>query len=303
MSYGPVLLEWLGLWVGEGTKGKGLYLGNTSEEILLHFLRYTEEILEFPRENFKVTIVLPKSIENVEEVKKKWSEILRIPLENFTNVSIKQNGPPSNWEYIQIYFNSIILYELMNSFWQKLKPIILENQGFPISFLRGLFSGESGVVLNSRGRVHHVHLSNQNMELIEFVTEILKRLGIKRGKYFPESMKFPIYGRKNFEKLIEINIFKLSTEKKVKLEEGFQKYERNIEEGTIMELKILEQLLTKPLGYTELSKNLKKGRSTIQSHYIPILLKKELIKYVGKKGRSLLFEITEKGKEFFKENL
>lgn len=121
MSYGPVLFEWLGLWVGEGTKGKGLYFGNTSEELLLHFLKYTEEILEFPRENFKVTIVLPKPVENEEEVKRKWSEILRIPLENFTNVSVKkENQVKSNLEYVMLYFNSIILYELMNSFYEKL---------------------------------------------------------------------------------------------------------------------------------------------------------------------------------------
>ena len=298
MSYGPELFEWLSLWVGEGTKGKGLYFGNTSKELLEYFLKYTEEILEFPRTNFKVTIVLPKPVENLEEVKTKWSEILRIPLENFTNVSIKRKGPTSNLEYIMLYFNSIILFELMNSLQEKLKPTILENQEFNVSFLRGLFSGESGVVLNPRGRVHHVHLSNQNLELIEFVTELLNKLRIKRGKYFFESRKFPIYGRKNFEKLIQINIFKLSTEKRIKLQEGFKKYERNVEEGTTMELKILEQLLTKPLGYTELSKNLKKGRSTIQFTYIPKLIEKELVIYVGKKGRSLLFEITEKGKEF-----
>jgi len=292
-----LFFEGLGLWVGEGAKSKGLYFGNTSQELLLHWLKFVEEVLLMPRELFKVTIVLPKIVENVVEIKNKWSELLRIPIENFTNVSFKVNGTPSNFEYIHIYFSSIILSEIMNSICRKIKGLILENQEFSVSFLRGLFSGEGGVVLNSRSRVHHVHLSNQNIELIEFVTEILKRLGIERGKYFYESRKFPIYGKKNFEKLIRMCIFKLSTEKKIKLEEGFKEYERNVEEGKIMELKILEQLLTKTMSYTELSKNLGKGRSTIQSHYIPLLLKKELVTYIGKKERSLLFEITAKGKE------
>lgn len=302
LSYGPVLFELLGLWVGEGSKGKGLYFGNTSEELLLHFLRSVEETLEFPRINFKVTVVLPWSVENEEEFKRKWSEILQIPLENFTNVSYrKQEKIISKSEYIQVYFNSIILLELMNSFYEKLKPEILNNKEFTISFLQGVFSGEGGVVLNHRKRVHHVHLSNKNMKLIEFVTRGLEKLGIKRGKYFYESMKFPIYGRKNFEKLIEIKIFKLHPEKQIKLENGFSKYLRIIERGEEVEIKILEQLLFKPMGYEELSKNLKKGRSTIQFTYIPKLIKKELVRYIGKKGRYMLFEITEKGREFLEE--
>lgn len=302
MSYGPVLFEWLGLWVGEGTKGKGLYFGNTSEELLLHFLKYTEEILEFSRENFKVTIVLPKPVGNEEGVKRKWSEILQIPLENFTNISIKERGPTSNLEYVMLYFNSIISFELINSLEEKLRPLILENEEFNISFLRGLFSGEGWPVLNHKGRIHHVSFSNKNLELIELVTKLLNKLGIQRGKYFEYEMKFPIYGRRNYEKLIQINIFKLSTVKRLRLENGFKKYERNVEKSEEVERKILEQLLFSPMTYEELSKNLQKGRSTIQFTYIPKLIEKELIRYIGKKGRSLLFEITEKGKEFL-ENL
>jgi hypothetical protein len=299
LNYGPVLFEWLGLWVGEGTKGKGLYFGNTSEELLLHFLKYTEEILEFPRENFKVTIVLPKSVENLEEVKKKWSEILKIPLENFTNVSIKKNGPKQNFEYVQLYFNSIIMFELMRSLQEKLKPVVLENKEFTISFLRGIFSGEGSVVLKPNGTLFHVSISNKNEKLVEFIRTLLNNLEIQTGKYlYYHGMKFPIYGRKNFEKLKQYRILELSKEKNEKFLMGLNSYQRNVEKPEEVERKILEQLLFSPMGYTELSQKLKKGRSTIQSTYIPKMLEKELVRYIGKKGRSLLFEITEKGKEY-----
>lgn len=107
----------------------------------------------------------------------------------------------------------------------------------------------------------------------------------------------PIYGRKNFEKIRTYKIHTLHPQKREKFEFGFPNYQRIVEKGEEVERKILEQLLFSSMGYTELSKNLNKGRSTIQFTYIPKLIEKELVRYIGKKGRSLLFKITEKGRE------
>ena len=65
---------------------------------------------------------------------------------------------------------------------------------------------------------------------------------------------------------------------------------------------ILNQLNPEPKTYDDISKALNKGRSTIQSHYIPILEKKGLIERSGKRKQAWLFQINEKGKEFLNNN-
>jgi predicted transcriptional regulator len=77
-----------------------------------------------------------------------------------------------------------------------------------------------------------------------------------------------------------------------------KKFQRNVMEREEMEKLILQQLNPEPKTYDEIAKDLDKGRSTIQSHYIPILEKKGLIKRIGKRKQAWLFSITEKGLDF-----
>ena len=70
--------------------------------------------------------------------------------------------------------------------------------------------------------------------------------------------------------------------------------------GEEVEILILKQLLTGPKTYDEISSSLRKGRSTIQSHYIPILERKGLIKRIGKRRAAWLFGLTKDGIKFLK---
>lgn len=106
-------------------------------------------------------------------------------------------------------------------------------------------------------------------------------------------MKFQINGRRNFERIKNLNIFILHSEKNKRLEVGLSKYERNVMKGYEMENLILQQLNSGPKTYDDISSALKKGRSTIQSHYIPILESRNLIRRCGKKGSAWLFELTD----------
>ena len=61
---------------------------------------------------------------------------------------------------------------------------------------------------------------------------------------------------------------------------------------------ILNELMKGPKTYDDLAITLKKGRSTIQSHYIPIMEKEGLIRRIGKRKCAWLFEIRVEGKKF-----
>ena len=163
----------------------------------------------------------------------------------------------------------------MNTFYEKMKPIVLVNLNRIVAFLRGVFASEGAVVLKPSGIPHHVDISNKNLDFIDFVTECFRKIGVERGKYFYEKgMKFPIHNRKNFEILLRNKILSISPEKQRKLEEAMKKYQRFLVKGDEMEKQIMRQLDPISKTYDDLAFALKKGRSTIQSHYIPLLEKK-----------------------------
>jgi predicted transcriptional regulator len=294
-----LFFEGLGLWEGEAGKSKGLYFGNSCPELLLHFLRFVEQKLGLAREKFKVTVNSPNLDEPEDLINRRWSKKLRIPFEKFTHVCYDSR---INQEYAQVYISGIVLSELMKNLHEKFKSIILINKEYIVSYLRGVFAAEGSVILKPSGVIFKIDFSTIDMKWANFLSKSLLCLGIRAGVYVSGGRKFQIYGRKNLEKVKEFKLYDLHPDKKIKFENGISKYQRFVVPGHVMEKLILKQLLSGPKTYDEISFALKKGRSTIQSHYIPILEKKEFVKKVGKRRIAWLFGITEKGIDFL-ENL
>ena len=137
MSLDDLFFEGLELWIGEEGKSKGPYFGNSCRELLLQFLKFVEQELGPERSEFKVTLNVP--ILTNESMKEKWSNILQIPLKNFTAICVDSR---INKEYAQVYLNSIVLVELMKKLFGTMKSAILANEKFASAFLRGLFAAE-----------------------------------------------------------------------------------------------------------------------------------------------------------------
>ena len=85
----------------------------------------------------------------------------------------------------------------------------------------------------------------------------------------------------------------LHPKKNSKFEIGMKNYRRIVSNPQTIEMLILGHL-TIPKTYFELSKLLRKGRSTIQSFYIPRLETKVLVKRIEKQNRAWLFQRTDK---------
>ncbi|MBS3055041.1 MAG: hypothetical protein J4452_00945 [Candidatus Aenigmarchaeota archaeon] len=287
--------ENLGLWQAEGGKSKGLYFGNTDIEILLYFLKFVEQRLGTSRFKFNVTINAPRITYSEDEIKERWSKMLRIPKENFTAVCI---DPRINEEYAQIYMNGIVLSMLMNNLQEKLKEMVLSNKEFASSYMRGIFAGESSVIFKKWRTVACVKVSSADMNAVRFYQKCLNILSINYGAYQNQGETFPIYGKRNLQKILDLRLMDLSPTKKTKLEDGFGNYQRDLMKAEEMEKLILKELTFGLKTYDELSKALNKGRSTIQWNYIPNLEKRGLVKKIGKRNRAWLFEITNIGKKF-----
>ena len=283
-----LFFEGLGLWQAEGGKTKGLYFGNTCVDILERFLEFVESKLDISRNDFKAHLILPKIDKFAEETKKRWSDLLKIPIVNFTKISIKSK---TNLEYAHLYFNSEILVSLMRLFYGELKSIILMNDKFAAAFMRGVIAGESQVATKSWGTLSHVSISSKSLDDVTFYKQCFQCLGIMSGGYQYGPMTFPIYGKGNFDEMVKSRLMDLHPDKKSKFENGIASYKRIITDFKETEKLILQQL-AEPKTYDELAKLLRKGRSTVQSSYIPRLEKKGLISRIGKRRQAWLFQAS-----------
>ena len=288
MTLDALALEGLGLWEGEGGKNKGLYFGNSSPELINRFLGFAEARLGISRKEFKVTVNSPDARANLRE---KWSKTLGIPLRNVTSICVDER---INFEYAQIYLNSVILVELMKNFLYNMKQIILSSIENTASFLRGLFASEGSVILKESGVLFHIDFSAKDPEAVQFYKKCLDRLGIMHGKYMSQGQKFPIYGWRNFKRFRELGIHTLHPEKRAKFEKGFASYKRtNVLDGEEARALILHQLISEPKTYDDLAAALGKARTTIQAHHIPILEQEGKVKRAGKRGRAWLWALAQ----------
>jgi len=278
--------ENLGLWEGEGGKAKGLYFGNNCLEILLHFLKFSEERLGLGRTMFNVTVNTPDADCPRDEIKRRWSERLGIPFENFTNTCVDTR---INSEYVQVYINGIVLAELMNGMHEKMKQFLVSDGKNCTPYMRGIIAAEGQVAIKKSGTISHVAIASVNMEDVDLFKRCLATIGIASGKYMENGNKFPIYGRRNLEKVRELDMMRLHPAKKLKFENGISRFQRFVMKGSEMEELIIQQLRDGPRTYDDLALALNKSRTVIQSHYIPILEKKGVVKRVGKRKQAWMF--------------
>jgi len=291
VSLDELFLEGLGLWRGEGGRKKGIYFGNSDALLLRRFLEFVEQRIGLPREKFNVTINAPDLSNSEEAVKDKWAKELSLPIKNFTRICI---DPRITKEYAQVYFNSIILAELMGKFYEYSKPVISSQPELCVHFLRGLFAAEGSVLLKKSGVLHHITFSTKDSELVQLLEQCLRLVGVKPGKYMIDGMNLQIYGLSNFRRVRELGIHTLHPEKRAKFEQGFASYKRiDVLDGDEARALILQQLASGPKTYDDLAAALGKARTTIQAHHVPILEKQGLIKRAGKRGHAWLWALAE----------
>lgn len=248
------------------------------------------EKLGLPRAGFKVTICTPDS-DGHDEIKKKWSEALEVPLNNFTAASIDFR---INKDNVQVYVNSIVLVELLKNMHEKLKPVIKSNVEFAAAYLRGIFAGEGCVLLKKSGVLFHVDFATKDESSVRFYKQCLDFLGIAHGKYMRRSLKFPVHGYRNLKRFMELGIHTLHPEKREKFEQGFANYKRtNVLDGDEARTLILQQLALGPKTYDELAAALGKARTTIQAWHLPILEREGEVKRVDKRGQAWLWALAE----------
>lgn len=286
-----LFFEEIGLWRGEGGRKKGIYFGNSDSLLLRRFLEFVEQKIGLTRGEFKATINTNNQSTPEWAIKEKWSKELLLPVQNFTRICVDMRITK---EYAQVYFNSVILAELMESLYLVARNLVLSHPELCVHFLRGLFAAEGSVLLKKSGVLHHITFSSKDRELIQLLEQCLGLLGVKASSYSVKGMNLQIYGLSNFRRIRELGIHALHPEKRAKFKQGFAAYKRtNVLNGKEARKLILQQLASGPKTYDDLAAALGKARTTIQAHHIPILEKQGLVKRAGKRGQAWLWALAE----------
>lgn len=79
------------LYWAEGCKTTGLYLANSDERIIILMIKWFKKFLDIKPEQIKAYLHLHEN-DNDEEIKKYWSNVTKIPLNNFGKSFIKPTG-------------------------------------------------------------------------------------------------------------------------------------------------------------------------------------------------------------------
>lgn len=111
----------LGLYWGEGTKRNeySVRLGNTDPDIIVHFIKFLEEIYNINKKNLRFGIQIFSTM-NKEEVINFWIKKLNIPYSQFYKTIITRARGNGTYKHkiqhgvLTLYFNNKKLRDLLN---------------------------------------------------------------------------------------------------------------------------------------------------------------------------------------------
>lgn len=210
-------VKWLGFYYADGRKGGYFSIVNTDPNLILFYLNVLKKLGIQPHQ-LKARIQISKNYKKIWEHKKLiewWSKLTNIPEKNFweirwvkTKKRYKRNRKPSpeTGEIEIAYLNRGFLREVN----KKIQEILKTNDKQLIAeFLKGVFAGDGFVKLRKNGKLQEVRIGVKYEK--ETIYQLLKNVGISPGK--PQKFDLPIYGRKNFEIIKELQLLELSHHK------------------------------------------------------------------------------------------
>ncbi|MBI3589525.1 MAG: hypothetical protein HY093_03915 [Candidatus Liptonbacteria bacterium] len=106
-----LLLAGIGLYLGEGNKkGNGFQFTNSNPDIIKLVMKWSENLLGVDRKDFYCNILINISHKHRENsVKKTWSNILKIPKDQFRKTVFIKSAHKKTFENPDLYLGTLIL--------------------------------------------------------------------------------------------------------------------------------------------------------------------------------------------------
>jgi len=230
------LSELVGFYFGDGSTSNGIKsfrLTNCEPSVLIYCLDILEEI-GIKREEIKLQIIYSTPTEISYSILNRcvrfWSKTLNVHKNQIISVS-KSKGKTESLKYgsARIFIDKnilveILLHGLLANVLNRIKNPENEYDYVMLKgFLRGLASAEGCVLFNKNNSLIRVGLSfDPHSEELSLYKTLLGHLGIEN--YHIHGNELLIQKHKNFQKLNEMNLFKMHDPKRVKFNLGFHNH-------------------------------------------------------------------------------
>jgi hypothetical protein len=223
------LVRSLGIYYAEGNKSKLRRLSNfvNSEPVVIKEGMKLFELLGITKNKIKARVKVYNPDISDNDLKKYWSEITGISIENFIKTEIMTSKPnykrnrdrPSKFGRLEVIYSSVIVKDIIDNLLKKIKELSLRNSLIRNEFLKGIIAGEGSVKLVNN-KLRELRISSADKNEQQFIRQLLIKEGIE-----PSDAEYDFYiaisGFDNFKEVSKLKLFNLHPSKAQKFINGF----------------------------------------------------------------------------------
>lgn len=231
VEFTPALIKAVAIYYGEGNSSTKRRLSNfvNSNPVVVNAGIKLFELLGINKSELKARVKVYNPTINDRKLKKYWSKLTDVPLENFLKTEISYSKPiyernrekPSKLGRVEIIYSSVIIKEIIDNLVKEVKKFALENSEVRREFLKGLIAGEGSVLLKADGKLQELRVSSCDEIEQKFIRDLLQKEGIRLTDKERE-FYVPIFGFDNFKIISEFRLFDFHPDKRQKFNLGFK---------------------------------------------------------------------------------
>lgn len=232
--------ELIGLLDGEMTKkistggGSSVKISNAEPVIIKKIIKEFKNSFNIPLGSWTASITINnkgKKYVKDTSIKKYWSEKTGIKINKFTKTSFQKKyfSKFSDKGIIQIRYSNDIFLRTLLEIMENSKKIILKDELFCGSYLRGVAAAEGGIG-RRKNKLRMFHIGGIRDKDKDFYTKCLEKIGIANIKKY--RLRIEICGLNNFKKLEKINILKYHPKRKKNFQKALINLEKNYKKRT-----------------------------------------------------------------------
>jgi len=205
----------LGLLLGEMRIRESDISFSNTEPFLANYVLNSLEYFGLTREDFRFSIqVNTKNFKpNHEDLIGYWSKELKIGKNKLSNIFEYENYGTNRGRFgrIDFIYWNIVLKEIINNLTSYFIKNSDKNQAYAVYIIRGLLAAEGYIEKSKSGALGRIGISSCSEQNKLKITRLLKRLNIRSSI---QDNAVRIYSRKNFDRVKEYDLLKVSKDKK-----------------------------------------------------------------------------------------
>ena len=231
VEFTPALIKAVAIYYGEGNSSTKRRLSNfvNSNPAVVNAGIKLFELLGINKSELKARVKVYNPSIDDEELKKYWSGLTGVLLQNFFKTEVSYSKPiykrnrekPSKFGRLEIIYSSVIIKEIIDNLVKEVKKFALENSEVRREFLKGLIAGEGSVLLKDSKKLQELRISSCDKNEQRFIRELLQKEGIRLTDKERE-FYVPFYGFDNFKIISKFGLFDLHPDKRQKFYLGFK---------------------------------------------------------------------------------